>query len=372
MRKRIKFLISLLLTLFVIYRVGGVIRENWSSYFAKYNFEALKKVYLNSQYVSPHPSGWIPDEAVYSYAAGAYLKGVNPILVNPEQPPLGKYILSLFILLFGREKLAILVFGVLTIILFFVLARMILDDVFWALCSVALLVWERIFLEQFIYVPLLDIFQLFFIFLSFICFLKALENSWFFPLATFTLGFVMAVKFWITGFLLALSYLFFLIFLLRDERKLFYFCLSLPLVFLPLVLSYFRLFQLGGNLRQIFAIQKWIFLYHREKVSSPFSFWLLVLCNKWHIWWGNRGFIPSVQWQITWPVSIVGSLFVIILYFLKRKVFWGNLKIGVILVFISVYLLFLSFVQISPRYLLPLLPFSHLSIVYGGEKIWRR
>lgn len=371
MRKRIKFLSSLCLVFFILFRLGGVIRANWDSYSTKYNFKAFEKIYLQSQYVSLNPSGWIPDEAVYSYAAGAYLRGVNPILINPEHPPLGKYIISLFILLFNRANLSVLVFGLLTVFLFFILGQIVLADAFWSLVSVAILISERLFVEQFIYLPLLDIFQLAFIFLSFIFFIKGLTRPRFFLLANLFLGCTSATKFYLTAFLVLLSWVLFLGVCNKKRKTIFSFFLSLPFIFLVPLASYFRYFMLGGNLRDFWGVQKWIFLFHQGKNLSPFYFWALVFCNRWRVWWGEKRFISCVQWQITWPISILVAFFISFLFF-KKKPFWNNKKIGVIISWFLIYLLFLSVGQVSPRYLIPLLPFSHLIFVYGVSRRWKR
>ena len=361
-----------LLSFLIFTRVGLTVFRNWQKYFSVYNFEAYKKVYESSQYVVRQPAGWIPDEAIYSYAAGAYLRGVNPILVNPEHPPLGKYIISLFICLFNREKLSILVCGVLSIILFLVLTKIVLNDNFWALFAVALLVYERLFIEQFVYIPLLDIIQLPFIFLSFIFFIKALSRSKFFFLTGLFLGAVAATKFYSTACLIFVSWVLFLVLFEKDKKKIFSFFLSLPLVFLVLAASYFRYFILGGTPRKFLGVLKWIFLFHKGKGISFLHFWALIFLNKWRVWWGERAFIPCVQWQVSWPISILGAILTAIFYFFKKEPFWGNLKIGVIISWTLVYLIFLSLTQVSPRYLISLLPFSHLVLVYGMGQLFKR
>src|SRR5215469_2978501 len=67
----------------------------WQSY------PQLKQIYLDSQYVNKHPKGWIPDEAVNAYAGAAYVKGVSPILIASDTPPLGIYFIGFSALLFS-------------------------------------------------------------------------------------------------------------------------------------------------------------------------------------------------------------------------------------------------------------------------------
>jgi hypothetical protein len=280
--------------------------------------------------------------------------------------------LALSIHLFNREKPAVLVFGLGAILLFFVLGKMVLADSFWALVAVFLLVWERLFTEQFIYIPLLDIFQLTFILLAFTFFIKSLAKPRFFGLASFSLGLVAGTKFWITAATIGFSWLFFLIVVDCDRKKFACFLASLLVVLVPWVASYCRFFEDGGSLRGFFGVQKWIFDYHCHKVSSPLSVWRLIFLNQWPTWWGEKTVASSTQWQVTWPVSVLGAVLVSLGFLLKKKPFWGDPKIGAIISWVLIYLLFLSVTQISPRYLIPLLPFSHLVLVYGFKEILGR
>lgn len=371
MDRRKRTVLSLILGTLVVLRFGRVIRDNWNSYFSHYDFKSAEEIFLKSQYILPKPSGWIPDEAVYSYAAGAYLRGTNPILVNPEHPPLGKYIISLFILLFNRANLSILTLGLLSVFLFFLLAEIVLNDTLLALSSVILLLFERLFIEQFIYIPLLDIIQLPFIFLSFIFFIKGLSSPKLFFWANLFLGFVASTKFYLTACLIFISWVLFLAIFVRDKKEIVYFLLFSPLILLVLAISYFRYFMLGGNPRKFLGVLKWIFLFHKGKGISFLHFWALIFLNRWRVWWGEKAFIPCVQWQITWPVSIIGAILTGVFYLLKKKTFLGNLKIGVIIAWVLVYLVFLSFSQVSPRYLIVLLPFSHLVFVYGVKQVFK-
>src|SRR3989338_11667650 len=97
--------ITILITLFLIVSITArlvYLLHPFSRFFSRsYDYDFLENSYLHSQYVQEINPSWIPDEGVYSYAAGNYLQGGNPVLVDPSQPPLGKYFIGLSIILFS-------------------------------------------------------------------------------------------------------------------------------------------------------------------------------------------------------------------------------------------------------------------------------
>ena len=102
----------------------------------------------------------------------------------------------------------------------------------------------------------------------------------------------------------------------------------------------------------------------------PFSFWDLLLFNKWHTWWGTREIISDVQWIIIWPISafltavfFVGGIFKKILFSEPEKI---------ILIWIVIYSLFLSLGESSTRYFPPLLPFIYIIATSFLMKIVKR
>src|SRR3989344_1046316 len=96
-KKLLKHLISFVLISIIIYNIGSVIvsqQHKYLSYNYWQGFLELEKLYLGSQYVNKHPEAWILDEMLNAYAGGAQIKGISPILINPDTPPLGRYIIG--------------------------------------------------------------------------------------------------------------------------------------------------------------------------------------------------------------------------------------------------------------------------------------
>src|ERR1035437_2167308 len=74
------------------FNIGSTVLSLGTKYFSTdywQRFPSLEKTYLNSQYVNKHPAGWVPDEAIQAYSGGAFIKGINPVYVLPDTPPLG-------------------------------------------------------------------------------------------------------------------------------------------------------------------------------------------------------------------------------------------------------------------------------------------
>src|SRR5258706_7290029 len=65
-------------------------------------YDGFRSAYYSSQYIKKVKPGIIPDETLEAFAAGTFLRGLNPILIVHDQPPLGRYILALSIILFDN------------------------------------------------------------------------------------------------------------------------------------------------------------------------------------------------------------------------------------------------------------------------------
>ena len=113
--KKINLLVQFLLRLAILFNVGATVWNLKAKYFSTnywQSFSSLEKNFLDSQYVNKHPKGWIPDEIAFSYAGGKLIKGTSPILVVPDAPPLGKYIIGLSTVLFNNDSVVIPIFAI--------------------------------------------------------------------------------------------------------------------------------------------------------------------------------------------------------------------------------------------------------------------
>ena len=177
--KKINLLIQLLLIAVIVFNVGSTVwnlRDKYLSSNYWQRFPSLKKAYYDSIYANKKGT-WLPDEILYSFNGGALIKGESPILVNPEIPPVGKYLVGLSALLFNNEHLIIPIFFTASFIVLYLIGLQIFKTSFIALLPILFLSFESMFLNQLIYTPLIDIIHLTFLLLSFYFFNKAIINS---------------------------------------------------------------------------------------------------------------------------------------------------------------------------------------------------
>lgn len=322
-------------------------------------------MYEQSQYRMKNPKSIITDNVVYSHAGIEYFRGGNPTYINPEAPPLGKYIIGLSIEWFKNENIFNLLFCSASLIVLYLLSFQILRDKLMAIIPVTLFSSEKIFQGQIIDTPLLDIIQLTFLLLSFIFLNMGLEKKKtfiFFLTSSFFIGLFVSTKFFATGVLVVATFLLTVIINYRVKIKNLLF--SLFLVPIVLLISYSRLFSLGYSLREVLGVQKWVFLYNSGHLDMPLLVvWDLMLFNRWHTWWGDKTIISDSVWIINWPILIIITLITILLF--SNKYVKSKSLIVPVIIWVALYSVFLSFGHATSRYLLILLPFLYIVSVKG-------
>lgn len=358
-----KFLCVILFIIIIIQPISILYRAKESFFSKRYaaSYESIGKVYYSSQYVKKRNPGIIPDQALESFAGGAFLKGVNPILIIHDQPPLGRYILSLSILLFDNVNTIMVLLFFLSGLGVYLVARLTLNSTLFSLVPLAIFINEPLFTNKFYNSPLLEPIQLPFIIFALYFFMQGIIKKnyvkWFI-LTSVMLGFVISIRFFILGAFLIFAMILYFLIQKQFNKRFAIFFLTLPIAILVLLFSYTRTIQLGSSILHIFGIQKYIFNYHKTQLSLPFTFWDLLFFNRWHTWWGGRTITSDPQWIIIWPVASFLTLIFSILGIIKKIIFSEAEKI--IIIWIIVYSLFLSVGETSTRYFPPLLPFIYI------------
>jgi hypothetical protein len=372
--KVIEKIIFFVLLGLIIYNVASVVWEYKDKYLASnywQNFPALEKIYLNSQYISKNPPGWTPDEVVFSYAGGKLIQGTNPVLIIPDAPPLGKYLIGLSTIIFDNDSIVILLSAILSLALLYLLSCQIFSNKILALLPAFFLSFEPIFKNQLKYAPLMDLFQLVFILACFYLFNKGLVSKRilaYFSLANLFLGFFIATKFFISGFVIIASLLLVLLYN-KDKKRIIRLILTLPISLFVLLASYSRVFAFGYAFNKFLGIQKWVYLYHQSFLIFPFSVWPLLLLNKWYVWFGDKPVISDGQWSVTWPILTIMSIITIIFYVFKKIQKNKNLEIP--MAWLVAYMSFLSIGQVFSRYFVILVPFLYIISLYGLVSLYK-
>jgi hypothetical protein len=214
-QKKIIFLFLLVIFLFRPLTLIYNLRSNFFERGYQASFSHLKNLYYSSQYVKKDHPGIIPDQALEAFAGGIFLKGLNPILITHDQPPLGRYILSLSILLFDNPNTAVLVSMILSCVALFLISAELIDNPVMRVFPVGVFINEQLFLSKLFITPLLEPIQLPFILFSLYFFMKAVGSNkyknWFI-LTSLMLGFVISTRYFVLGGGIVLGMLLYLMF----------------------------------------------------------------------------------------------------------------------------------------------------------------
>jgi hypothetical protein len=336
-------------------------------------FSQFERLYYRSQYVQKKNPSIIPDQILEAFAGGAFLKGTNPILIVHDQPPLGRYVIALSIVLFDNPVTIPFIVYIAGAAGVFFLSKLVLKSWVLALVPFGIFINEPLFLTTLNNLPLLEPIQFPFIVWAVYFFIAGsydTKHSFIrYVITGILLGFVISIRYFVLGGVLTGSFCLYLLWKHKlNNFKTFLF--TLPISLMVLVLSYTRTIQLGYSIRQIFGIQKYIFLYHKSAFTNPFSFWDLLLFNRWHTWWGTYSVTFDPQWFIGWPVSFLLTLGALLI-FRKKKISFSN-EASVLFFWVLLYCLMLSVGYTSTRYFLPLVPFLYILATYAVSEIYKK
>lgn len=349
--------------------------SNSSRFTERYDEKSYEKRYNNSQYVIPQSKTPISDEELLSHAGFQYAKGLNPILINSDHPPLGKYIIGWTTMLTGNNRSSSLIFGTVSYLLMGIIIWKLTHSYTALGIGFLLQSLDTVFMDQVYYSPILDIIQVSFLLLFLLFFLQYLESrKWWYmilmgiaagAMAGIKLLFPVLVLFSVTLTLLVLwSVLKKNAAWLKDLGLL---VVSGSIAGLSYMASYTVLFLQGGDVRTFLGVQKWIFLFWKNNSVTEMDVWgnviPLILFNQWKVWWGTDPYIQFENWSIMWPiVFIMGvaiALFHGIRFLLMFRTKKGTTEVHahrLFLVHISGWavaaILYLLFIPISPRYLM--------------------
>lgn len=338
--------------------IGTQLKKNGDLYVLKYNPTYYKHLFEASQWRVPNSKNPISDGQLYAYAGYEYVKGVNPILINPEAPPLGKYIIGTSILLFNNEKIGSVLFGIATLIMLYFLVQLLTNSVLLSSFAVFLTSFNTLFIDQLIHAPQLDIYQAFFLLLFLYLFIQNTKKKSVALLigAGVAIGLFSSIKVFVYQFCFLLfgTVLYYVLHLLFTKKKARVFpfkdvFIMMGTALFIFTLTYFSYFLHGGTLRGFLGVQKWIFLFYRssgiDTIRIVGSYLPLIFVNKWRFWSEGYPLVSYGQWSFLWPVVFAASLFIVIDNIRKKR-------IDVVVAFFITYNLFLFVTPIFPRYLL--------------------
>lgn len=358
-KNNLLFFLSLFIILISISYLSFIIAENKHLFIEKFNANKYKKMYENSQWIIPQSTNGISDIDLYSHAGYEYIKGKNPILLNPEAPPLGKYLIGLSIILFNNQRVISIITAFLCLLLIFIITKKITHSNLFSSIAVLLTTTNTLFTDQITHTPQLEIFQLFFILLFIFIFsiFKEKNRYQFLILSGAILGFSLSIKVFFLNYILVNSWL--LIYYLFKKEKIKIIIKELVLLniiaLFSFTLTYIMYFVHDGTLRSFLGTQKWIFHFYQQSsinIGKLLGSYLnLILFNKWKVWSEGYPIVKYEYWSFFWPITFITGLASCFFLGLSRKVKKNNLTL-ILISFIVVYNAFLFIVPIFPRYLL--------------------
>lgn len=374
-----KFKISLVIisTIVIFINLVYPVYQNINKFTEKFNPKTYEKKYNQSQWVIPQSKNIISDEDLYSYEGYRYIHGENPIYLNPEVPPLGKYLLGLSIVVFGNQRIISLLAAIISLILIFYLIYYETHSFISSSAVVLLTSVNSLFLDQLTHSPQLDIFQLLFLLLFLIFYLFYLKKKKILLLfiSGFFFGCFISIKFTFVFALLINLSLFVFYFLKKTTiKKIITELVSVNLFgFLIYLLTYSRFFLTGGSVHRFLGAQKWILLFYQSSqidITKLLGDYLgLIFFNSWRFWTVGYPVVHYQYWSLLWPLISILGIYSIYKYIKKYKIADSNLMLFC-LSFLIIYNIFLFFTPIFPRYLLLLFVFLNIPIaVYFGKVI---
>ncbi len=336
------------------------------------------------------PAEQIFDEVYHARTAEEYLRGINPY--EWTHPPLAKLIIAVGVALFGMNgfgwRFMSLVFGALTLVVFYLLVRRMFERRRVAWLATLMLACDGVFFVQ-SRVAMTNIYVVFFLLLSCLFvweFFKTRKETMLMLAAT-ALGGALATR-WTSLYawgLLGLLVALYVIFWEQPRRTpkeigflalraVGYFVLFPFAVYL---LSYIPYMAQGHNLGEVFQMQKNMWGYHANlnashSYSSPWWQWPLMIRPTWYYYhdWKNGliSGIVAIGNPAIWWTSIPALLAMTVVAW--RKKLWPG--VFAVVMGLGMYLMW----AIQPRplvfmhYMFETIPFAVLSVAYFLDRLW--
>lgn len=322
--------------------------------FYKFDPVYFKDYYEHSQWniaLSPRIMG---DGGLYQYSGYKLALGDSPYNINPEAPPLGKYLYGVSTIIFGNSYLPTIPLYILTTIFFYNITGFYFNNKKSRLISLIFLLINPLYFFQ-ISQTMLDLPQLCF-FLGHLLFLfkltlkKEKKSFGYLFLTGLFLGAFNATK---IGLLIPFIILTDAI-LLFKSKKLIYLPFIIIISGFVYLLSYTKYFIDGNSIFNWIAGQKYILNFYRNSHVSPIPgmIFLSIFLGIFKGWWGG-GCERVKEWNINMAIGVFA------LYYKTRELFSGKLNphYSYLVIFCLGIVIFYFFIPFWYRYLILALPF---------------
>lgn len=334
----------------------------------KFDKEYLFDLYNHSQWSVALSERGISDNLLYQVAGYDLVTSQTFFTINPETPPLGKYLYGVSILLFQNAEILALGLFLISVLLMYQLTTLLFKNPFYRLIGVLVYVFEPMLFSQ-MSQSMMDIPQLIGLMVHVLAFFyllnaKTLQSRimWVVLLGA-SLGFFVSVK---IGFFAVCILFADTIFLHKSKNK----KVLIPVLFvcsMTYVGSYLVYFLQGNSLVDFLRAQKWILsFYASSDATSVFYSPLTALLFGMIKSWGKYSVLEHVdEFTFLWPLYFLSMVI------LLRKWKKWNIPIQIRYLIVLVASLFVLFMLVPffARYLILILPFLILLGVYVYSKI---
>lgn len=354
-----KFLFRILLGSLILY-LGFFLWFNRSTFTQKFDPEFSKDRYFNSRYVKGGLGEYtLSDEELY-VIEGYFLVGEKYDLHNltPGHPPLGKYFIGLSIGLFKNPYWFNLLFGLITLWLFYQVSRLLKLSPLISLIITLFLLLESLFREQ-LNTSLLDIYLLAFSLTAIYFYFNWLNKplNKYLYLSQFFLGLTLASKFFPTALPLIGALILTTVLTGKFPRFISH-IISLPFIGIGFLVGHLSYFFYHFSPLEFIKYQRYIISWWAGSPQvPPLQVWDLIYANRWHTWWGREEILSTTYWWFGWPVIFTLALLSLPLIYYAKKLRPQTIALYLWLIF-SLFLF--SFEAIYPRHLLLILPAVYL------------
>jgi len=325
------------------------IKNNYTGW-SNYEDETANKLKAQSnkqKIIKASQDKGVSDSFLYSYVGYKYINGINPSLLNPEHPPLAKYLIGLSIIIFSNEHIVGIGIAFIVLLLVAIISYQIYNSIFLASIMFLITALFPLFTDQIVNGPQLELYQLFFFLLVVHLLLMWTKKKKiiYVLFAGVFFGLLLSTKTLLPFFLLFGTWL--IIGLWKQWKVLLIIFFVGALTF---CMTYFSFFAQGGTLRTFLGLQKYIVTFYGHSNIPLFEFvgnyLRLIFTGSWKFWDTARSVTAYSEWNILWPI-----IFLIGMY--KLKIQWSKYKYSHLLIwFIILYNLFVFIVPVFPRYLL--------------------
>lgn len=350
------------LFIFLVLYLGFVTFWNRALLFSRFDETYWKDKYEQSQWKLPLSQRTIGDDGLYMYEGYRLIRGGDPITLNAEVPPFGKYLIGISIPLFYNAH----IFGFLTTVFLiastYVLSKLLFRQTLPALITAVLVATDPLIINQ-ATLTMMDALQALFLmlFLTVLFQMTSLiKNRWMFisALAGLVLGLFSETKLPLLAPVLGVSGIVYMWKQTKNIRGIAVFFLCACAGYL---LPYAGYFLHGYSFIDWLKLQKWIVsFYSHGNISPTWGSSVTTLIAGYYQNLFSRGWERATEWSPAWALLLFSSLAAIGAWIRSRN---KDPRWGILFFTLCSVLGIYTVIPFWTRYLVTLLPLLYIAAV---------